>query len=610
MSSPISVKALAVFTCVTAASALTIHSGQAVASTPLQEAFEGLMQDAGVGGAVNAPSYLRSQTRSSFSLGSGRIRTGSARINSGAINLISVQPESSVSVGCNGIDWQLAGVSWASGEQLKQVLEAAIPAAVWYVVQLVIMAICGDCATALGNTLENIQRAINMLSNACEVGQHLVQDALNSAEPMRQAMCNRINAKRGNNEDYGAARRSCDSNRDTSTFFGEMWRTARGEASDGSAVDPADQATAKAEADKMDTLEGNQTWKILKKMGIVRSRRNDPNSAALSPLPTDADERNSFISSYVQGVLFQSMIGTRLIGFEDVQAEGCQDSGDCDNTEGFATSKLSVEDFLEFMMCGTEGLKTPPSGGGTVEVEAAQLTSAICKDLYNKNITTGPAFKVLACDPDAFTSTSGSGASATLRAYEDCVPTKAMPVEDWLNTLGAYAQSIYQKGFINLTIERILRGVDAIASKQPIPLEARQLIEQAPFPLYKMMNMATLYPGARALVTGDSALIIALLMAESYFEDVLYEARSYSRDERSGAYEVWQQINAQLAEMKLASRSFVIQIDEAQERAEFYTAKINAIESDLMRSVYSKNLFGSYSFASSYGASSSGTPSP
>lgn len=562
---------------------MSLYSGQTLAySTTLNDAFN----DAFGGSAnasINDPSYLRTQTRNSISLGSGRITTGSPNAFRNR-NLISIQPNISIQASCTGLNWQLAGVSWITGEQLKQMLEAAIPAAAWYVVQLVLMAICGDCATALSKALENIQRAVNMLSNSCEVGQHLVSDLLSNSGPVREEMCNRINAKTGEDEDYGSARSVCENNKDHVTFFGKMYQTAK----DGQTEEEKRKA-AQQNLAKMDMVTGNLTWNGLKNLGLVIPLPD----GATSLDDVSGGERSDILRSYYTGMLFMSLLGTTVFP-DNTGSTPCNENSDNEEackqgTEYTASPMTDPMLMLGFFMCGFSGLEgsAANSTGTSVEEKSRAFAAKECETRHKATANNGNAFTVIACAGDF------------VKDWNECTDIKAMPLQEWKTIVSGSdsPQAMYQDGFLFYTMRSLLEGVDAIEQGTvAIPESALRLIEAAPFPLYKLMNMAALYPGARGILMGDSGVMISYLLAENYMNQIIvgsYRNRSILPKSKQS----WEQMNILIKMIGETTRDMVVIIDQAQERAERFSQRIAQMERQVLRSIYSKNMFGSYAFA-------------
>lgn len=157
-------------------------------------------------------------------------------------NLINVQvPTASGS--CSGIDMFGGSLSFISADQLVQVFRSVASNAAGYAFQMAMKNMCSQCAEAMENFQNKMQKLNQMMANSCQLAQGLVTNVVGGAEQKRESDENMLNTVKGT----------------VSDVFDGKW----------SGVNDSPAKTAKTHnPDEAAELAGNVVWKGLQKGNI------------------------------------------------------------------------------------------------------------------------------------------------------------------------------------------------------------------------------------------------------------------------------------------------------------------------------------------------------
>lgn len=536
--------------------------------------------------SVNDPVTFQSQVRTGVFLGSGRVRFG--RGDSRAANIMSFTPPR-FEVGCNGIDWHFGGLSWINGDQIRQMIENAVPAAAMYILELVLGGLCEQCLQGVKNAVDQINKATAMLSNSCELGQNVAKEFLNNAESVRSGICSARRSLDNLADDRLAAHEMCDSNSETGSMFRDMYNNISTALGGGSGSGGSSTVGETEEIQVFACTAFNCTWASLMAMGYIKTRTaagctGDPSSSGegspAAQCPFDPRNPEHEIS-YAWGELLQS-----LIGFESK-----------DPAKGSIFSTATPEQVLEVIMCGnhlprtvaasTEGL---PDAFTVPSDEFASAVAAFeCRQTFGvsgaPNEQVGKDLSIIVCS---------EGATPNLDEYEICADPKKITYDEWFQR--GYVQNVFGQGLLYHTLKTLHDVARRFQLGEALTPAEINFVSAAPFPLYKALNLSAVFPDLGALLIMANARPFAYLLAHEYLNRYYRTARLQTSRSKVGE----KNLSAVITILYKASQMQNEAVDKEfrwQDRATAWNMKIQSIESAMLRDVYARSLLGNYQFS-------------
>lgn len=599
-------------------------SGSTVADSLLADAFNNLNV------TTSDPGYFESQVRGSIMLGSGRMRfQSSTAARPLGINIV----PPSLHVGCNGIDWHFGGLSWVNGENIERMLQAAGPAALMYVIKLAINALCEDCAEELGNVIKALQKAANSSMNSCQLGQNLAATALGFASDQ---YCKNGSAQIGESPNFSAARKLCNGEslfhlKDlgfiktvkqqalalsgiTSDLFGGLFSGS---------VNPLDMGIGaeKLENNRQQGL-GNQSWEALKRAGIVM----DPQDiASLNGIVSRPKGRAMYQQSIAFGELFMSAMGAYVRTAPDPGSQKNPKPQDVGATIKSGTTLLGI------LECGTNYFmgNNTDANGDPLPPKAERVVLDVCNSLFkgqgggSPGTISASTVSILTCDPN-YTNDLFSNETTGL-FYFKCFST-VQPHVGKVN-LGEwaardYVQDTLANGTIGMAVARLysislkIQGISGPgvmtcstsvsgapgATGSTLCPEEIALLENAPFPLYKVVNLAALFPALRPMLFDSYGRILGLMMAQQYILNYLRSARQFASTQAvQGVAQLRlnQELDRQITKIKKGLRKALDRVSSQMQRATILTQQIMRLEQHLRNNIFDRQILGNQAFAQS-----------
>lgn len=178
-----------------------LAAGPAHASLTAGDAFGSLMGTTTIdqGGAIH------SQARSIYSLGGGQISVQGKRLT-----LLAVDPPS-FSAGCGGISWHFGGFAFISMDEIRQMVEAISQAALGVAVDLAMQTLCPQCYAVMSKLREIANAMRNAAADSCRVAYAIgrsIASSLGGPEPGQasKASCSSLTSESGQSDSFlGAA---------------------------------------------------------------------------------------------------------------------------------------------------------------------------------------------------------------------------------------------------------------------------------------------------------------------------------------------------------------------------------------------------------------------
>lgn len=109
---------------------------------------------------------IHSQTRSIYAFGGGMTSFQGKRIS-----LLAADPPS-YSAGCSGISWHFGGFSFISTDEIRQLVEAVAQASLGVVVDLAMQTLCPQCYAVMSKLRDISNQMRNAAADACKIAQN------------------------------------------------------------------------------------------------------------------------------------------------------------------------------------------------------------------------------------------------------------------------------------------------------------------------------------------------------------------------------------------------------------------------------------------------------
>lgn len=383
--------------------------------------------------------------------------------------MISITPPSA-SAGCGGIDLNLGGFNIISGANFAAFIQSAAQSAEGYVIMIGIKTLCPQCAAVLSEIHQLAEEAAKSSMNSCQAGQWAVSNALSLMG-------------------------------DSSSSSDATQQTCGQAATAGSLADNPLDAVAGGSCTLLSTAANSLA-------GLVPSQSPAQQAAnpifgnygwiALSSLGMTAPGEMEFILS-LTGTVSHTLDNTMT------QIGSGGSTGGVTTTYYPPTLSVSGKDAheaIELLMCGTTGA----SSSDTVVASYCQtnLPAASVPNLW-VCADQPPAIGPMGCQYMTFGQTamsmiaSGSG------------------------------QPIGATGFLLYVHSLLSNAVTAIISNSAIDPQFIALANVSPIPIYKIVNIAAVYPTVAQTLVDNSSLLIAEMLTQAYLQQVLnYGARTFT----------------------------------------------------------------------------------
>lgn len=549
----------------TLALCLMMAASVQVSAGRLDDAFDSLTGS----GSFQDNGVFKSQIRTTAQLGSFSYRFP---VNTTKIDFFNVQAPS-LDVGCDGISGVLGGVSFISGDEIVQLIENIAQASKMYILQLALNLICEDCVAELRSVIDKVNKFSAMAKDACAMAEWAVTSAgemfgadLSLDKNPTKKGCQQRLVNSG--EEEQADRGFLCSTWDKLEEWEEKFRT---ENEDGSPKSATDQERAMA------ISTGNTTWAALRELNIIPDM-GDISGDSYGHL----DPSNEQKSRLVMGEFLQSIFGTSS---NSVQPDSQNPStGDPERTGGATragTPDMTVA--LDVFLCGTNFL-------GDIDnsvASSAPLAQEYCKNSFKDGSGDGVEnMNILSCPERA----------PDKKDWRDCEKPETISFKVWAN------QDIVTKGFgegFLFLIERNLRGAieGAVTGTYPSGFDEKLFIglaEIAPWPLYKAVNLAAVFPEVSDQLLAQQSNLLGLAMVSNFMGKIMREAGGGSSSNVDP--KTIEKIQEKVVKLIAAIDQRAVLTNTLSQQAELITASINVLNNVMLEQLYSQSLLGNASF--------------
>ncbi|AOV18765.1 hypothetical protein BJI67_16120 (plasmid) [Acidihalobacter aeolianus] len=396
-------------------------------------------------------------------------------------------------------------MSFVNGQQIQAVLQQISQGVVAGLFLAAVGSLCPQCEQWITKIEDWLQKASALAINGCHMGMAIAQDMANTALSATNNKCINLAAATNNSTDVFAAQQTtCNGGSATATYLKNVWSNAFGTGSGSTSPTTANECVA------MQSVygSGNTTWALLNN---VSAWQDEP-----------------YLS-----ILLMSYMGTSSWN----KATTTNPSG----VYGFHEPTINADQLVHVFMCGTDpsSWTTPTyiaSLGGSSGAQMYSVLTGIqnaCNKQYGTG-TTGGGLQLLYCATDtgqinqtsaylpecAPGQTTGCTTAGT-QSYSGCANVKAWPLSNLDSIAFSNTPVIGTTGFEYDVLNTLAEGVYDIKNDLPIAKSVIQLINISPFPLYKALNIAAVYPSVSAQIISDNAEALGTILALAYLRHIL-----------------------------------------------------------------------------------------
>lgn len=181
----------------------------ALVSVQFAQAANGLAANTfnSIGGTttIDRGGAMHSQARSIYSLGGGMTSFEGKRVT-----LLAVDPPS-FSAGCNGISWHFGGFAFISLDEIRQLVESVAQASLGLAVDLAMQTLCPQCYAVMAKLRDMSNLMRNAAYDSCKIAQSLLTSAGFTPPTKRVSKCSEASTESGKTSSWldAAAGQAC-----------------------------------------------------------------------------------------------------------------------------------------------------------------------------------------------------------------------------------------------------------------------------------------------------------------------------------------------------------------------------------------------------------------
>jgi hypothetical protein len=408
------------------------------------------------------PGGFVSKSRAGFS--GGNIRK---RVPRTVVNPISITAPKLTTGGCGGIDFHFGAFSFINGDQIRQLLSSYLQGVVGLAFTMAIDTACPDCGSAMNKMAEMANFANGLSLDSCA----MAKGTMDAIFDEKQEACASGSVDQGSNDDRSQSKTAggtCGSDKTPTQIVDEV--TAQLDCS-GLADDELDKC--QQNKTKLLKLWGNSTVHILKLLGKLSKEEG----AGTGWEPED----------FWKAEIYQSTLGSAVDGT-------------------WYSPTLSPLEVFEAALCGYAPLPTPtaPADGNEnivgIEAEMAKACTTWLDKVKDDSVV------VVTCDTAL------------------CVEGDMLGFAEWAEKYaGAVGEGFpfTSKGLLR-TISGTIKSMEAKAKAGTSGFSPYEmyLLNSAPFPLYRLLNISSFYPNAASEILGENTRFLAVEFAGGLVEDL------------------------------------------------------------------------------------------
>lgn len=481
---------------------------------------------------------VHSQARSIYSLGGGMTTFQGKRVS-----LFAADPPS-FSAGCNGISWHFGGFSFISMDEIRRLVEAVAQASVGIAVDLAMQTLCPQCYAVMAKLRDIANNMRNAVADACTIAQNfgsLLAEKGGFSPGDRSMRCSKKKSESGETVDVlnGVASDACA----MLSKAEEKLNLVATEAMDFLSGKPK---TAGAKTPDRETLEkaGNITFKALTALGYENGPIKDIMLSLLGmsiqPLVSSPDCREVFkdLAGTAADELNPDPLGTTHTPEELAAMSSILKSSEPPESKVTASTSSSQPTMSD---ADTKVSASTPAAGGTtkgpntcfappvlsgVKDVGRTLLCGVNVDNEMKNFAqsyfNGDTQKLASTSMGASCGGVSNQASANPLVYScraseaDCLQPKMVRLQSLLDTSSANGYT----GIVWMVGDALYDGVKKIRNNQTLDVKTKKVLNSSGYPLYRLLNMAAVYPGMTEELLNAYTFAIAAQFAMDTFDMV------------------------------------------------------------------------------------------
>ncbi|GBG14419.1 uncharacterized protein NMK_2018 [Novimethylophilus kurashikiensis] len=488
----------------------------------------GIFSTIGGSTTIDKGGAIESQARSIYSLGGGM-----SSFHGKKVSLIAADPPS-FSAGCSGISWHFGGFAFISVDEIRQLVEAVAQASLGVAVDLAMQTLCPQCYAVMAKLREIANMMRNAAADSCKIAKNFGS--------ILQAQMPGLFQPSAAVEECGvdsSANNSSDSSMGAQLSNGLCSSLSKAESFLNTAGTDVmnflnGQPTSDGKTPSKEELEkyGNTTYAALTALGYKDGFVKDvllsylgmriifPNADS-----TCASAFQNF-SGTPSGDQPQSMIfennswspapgtSTSANGNHDIEVTGSS-SSDAPRVTASTVNEPDAEPSGATKAVGT-ACDAPPVLTSTQELATLIVCGADVNKDKERLKQRFPNARIEDSSLDAMcgnaTTQASSSSSTGWQALDwtgeakntmiyhcgqdsaDCMEPQMMKLEDALNQDTSNDTSPYT-GLAWMVMDALYSGVQAVIDNKPMPDNTVAMLNGAGYPLYRLINMAAVYPG-------------------------------------------------------------------------------------------------------------------
>jgi len=465
---------------------------------------------------IDSGGSIHSQTRSIYSFGGGMTTFTGKKVT-----FLAVDPPS-YSAGCAGISWHFGGFAFISMDELRQLVEAISQAALGIAVDLAIQTLCPQCYAVMSKLRDMANMMRNAAADACKIAKNMgrMLGAAMGLPEEKQTACSETTGNDGKTSGFldSMAGKACRSLQAVNKFLDE----------EGSKVLQflnGDISSGRTPNQDMLSKNFNVQYEILSALGlqdgvvkdlllnytgmtIYYPKPVEDCSAVLKNMKTSTDYKTGASAvdlSMVQG-RGQKPVDPTKEGDETKKATPDKAGEVKSNHTCHLPPRMpKLEDMHKLLICGFDPYRDAQVFGrrfAFTDGELAQTSMGIMCGV--KDLTNTPS-KLAKEYGDRLLYSCDAKKSADGKSESRCI----VPDEKRYSQL-AEASGAYYTGLGWMIADALYMGVLKVALNQPLNQDTIQILNGSNYPLYRLINMAAVYPGMATQLLDTYASTIAV----------------------------------------------------------------------------------------------------
>lgn len=462
--------------------------------------------------SIDQGGAIHSQARSIYSLGGGM-----ATFNGKKVSLIAADPPG-FSAGCSGISWHFGGFSFISMDEIRQLVEAVAQASLGVAIDLAMQTLCPQCYAVMSKLRDIANTMRNAAADACKIAQNFGSLLAKDGKYIpggSQSTCAEVKAKQNASSGWLEAAGGALCN--TLTKAEEAVGSAMGNVNKW--LNGESTSDGKTPSKEEITKNQNLTYDALKAMGykdgvamdlmmsflgmaITQASATDCKAVMVNikGTPTNYRTTDTATNAVIEGntTVKGEVTGANANTGADVSrgTQRAQSLNATDATKGgqlcfIPPHIIGFDEIGHSLVCGVDAYKDAKrfaskfhNQGGEAAMMGRLASSSLgelCKvsQLSASNQNLGTNVKAIA-DMELLT------------CKDPCMSPATKKLSDIVKDNGSGEYT----GVAWMIIDALYAGVNTIyEGREAIPPETIKILSTSGYPLYRLLNMAAVYPG-------------------------------------------------------------------------------------------------------------------